>query len=82
MTQVYAHSITSDGWMPLGWAGERIKEMQPDFRPQWYGFTGLLEMLESRPDLFRINQRTPPDGGPPVAYTRPTNPQTVTYQRP
>ena len=77
ITQTYAHSITPDGWMPLTWASERIKDLRPGFRPQQYGFGGLLEMLESEPDLFRIDQRTPPEGGPPVAFTRPAYRLTV-----
>ncbi len=75
MTQVYEHSITADGWMPLGWADERIKELRPGFQPQQYGFSGLLEMLESKPELFRVDQRAPPGGGPPVVFTRPAYPR-------
>ena len=82
MAQAYANSITNDGWMPLTWAGEYIRKLRPDFRPQHYGFGGLLEMLESKPDLFRIDKRVPLSGGPAVIFTRPVDTQAKIYQRP
>ena len=80
MTQAYVNSITNDGWMPLTWAGTYVRKLRPDFRPQQYGFGGLLEMIESKPDLFRIDKRTPPSGGPPVYFARPSDPEAARWQ--
>ena len=70
MIQSYENSSTSDGWMHLGWAGNFIRRLRPDFSHRAYGFSGLLELVQSNPDLFEVESRTFERGDAPAPYVR------------
>jgi len=67
-----AYDTTNDGWLHLGQAGAYIRKMRPDFRPQLYGHGGLRDLVASKSEAFRIDERRPESGGAPVTYVRPT----------
>ena len=48
-----------DGWANLGTVGNHVKRLQPEFEPRELGFSRLRDLVESRLDLFEIQDRRP-----------------------
>lgn len=71
-----SNSRSNDGWTHLGWAGGFIRKIRPDFDQVRYGFSGLREMVASRPDLFEIDDRVHSPGTPPDPHIRRVTPTT------
>ena len=42
---------TTEGWVGLGALGQYMRRTDPGFSPQQCGYTGLLEMVQTYPDL-------------------------------
>jgi hypothetical protein len=42
---------TAEGWVGLGALGQYMRRTDPGFSPQQCGHTGLLEMVQTYPDL-------------------------------
>lgn len=42
---------TAEGWVGLGVLGQYMRRTDPGFSPQKCGYTGLLEMVQTYPDL-------------------------------
>lgn len=74
-----ANSRSNDGWTHLGWAGGYIRKLRPDFDPARYGFSGLRQMVASRPDLFEIEDRVYSPGTAPDPHMRPTQHPTLDH---
>lgn len=60
IAQAMESSGLHDGWASLGNVGNYVKRLQPGFEPQAHGFPKLRDLIESRDDLFEIQDRRPP----------------------
>ena len=65
-----ANSREEDGWVDLGWAGNYIRQLQPNFNAKSYGFPRLTDLIASRPDLFEIEARRPSPTVAPAYWAR------------
>lgn len=64
-------SSDDSGWSNLGHFGELLAKQLPDFDSRTYGHRKLSDLVRSRPDRFKIDER-PSNGGSGVAiYVRP-----------
>jgi uncharacterized protein (TIGR00288 family) len=60
-----------EGWVHLGGLGNYLRRSDPSFTPKKYGHTGLLEMVETYPDLQIRNQGLAHWVKPKEAATKP-----------
>ena len=59
-----------EGWILLSRAGAYAKKSHPDFDPKHYKAPKLLNLIETRPDLFEITHQLGSDGSPPHPVIR------------
>lgn len=59
IAQAMESSGLRDGWANLGTVGNQVKRLQPEFEPRELGFSRLRDLVESRLDLFEIQDRRP-----------------------
>ena len=59
IAQAMEASGLRDGWASLGDVGNHVKRLQPEFEPREHGSSKLRDLIESRLDLFEIQDRRP-----------------------
>ena len=59
IAQAMEASGLRDGWANLGDVGNHVKRLQPEFEPREHGSSRLRDLVESRSDLFEIQDRRP-----------------------
>lgn len=51
-----------DGWANLGAFGSSLKQLDPAFDPKTYGHKQLSQLIQARPDFFKVQQRASKSG--------------------
>lgn len=63
-------SSDESGWAHLGPFGSYLTKVQPDFDSRLYGHKKLSDLVRSRPDIFRIEERAPDGQTNKTLYVR------------
>jgi len=58
------------GWAHLGTFGSYLTKLQPDFDSRLYGFKKLSDLVRTKTDIFRFEERTPPGSDTKNLYVR------------
>ena len=66
-------STDDTGWAQLGTFGSYITKLQPDFDSRVFGFKKLSDLVKSKNDLFKVEERKAPSGNNKVLYVKSRN---------
>ena len=58
------------GWAHLGFVGNYLTKVQPDFDPRLYGCRKLSDLLRKHPGEFETSERGPPGSSSKTMYAR------------
>jgi hypothetical protein len=61
------------GWANLAAFGTYLNKLKPDFDARLYGSRKLSELVKSRPEIFRWEERQVPGTDAKVLYVQPAN---------
>jgi len=68
--QALEQASDDSGWAHLGTFGSYLTKLKPDFDARLFGFKKLSELVKSKTDIFRFEERKAPDSNVKVLYVR------------
>lgn len=55
-------AVQDDGWAHLGAFGSSLRKLDPGFDPRTYGYKLLSQLVQAKPNFFKIQKRNPKSG--------------------